>query len=417
MRVPTDNFYSQQLNLISDQYENLNRLYLLQTKKTKILNAADDPVLANRIQSTQNFLDEIGSYNDSKIAGKNRTQVFESSVNQVIAAVTNVKTLLTQAGDETLSDSQRNGIAEQLKGELNKILGAANTQDTDGEYIYAGFSSTIQPYTKQSGNYVYNGSYDTTHINVGPTTTLLYNESGDSVFGNIATGNGSFAVTANSANTGSGYTTAGSVLNSSAYVPDTYTITFVTNLSGKIGYQIIGANSGQVIPAPPATVPANAPDYVAGESVNFNGMTITLNGAPNAGDSFVMASNQTKNVFDSLQDIINTLQKPITSNTIIDKNKQAFLRQDLSQAVGTFNQVMQRFSGYLSQVGVRAQSINTQATIDSDIEVHQNEILHELKDSDDAALATQINQQLVILQATQNTYMQIQSTLLDLLKL
>lgn len=417
MRVPTEMFYSQQLNLISEGYENLNRLYMLQTNKKKLLNASDDPVLANRIQSTQNYIARLQSYQQSQLAGETRTQVFESSINQAIAAVTNVKTLLVQAGNDTISDDERYNLGEQLRGELNKLLNAANSQDTDGEYIYSGYNSGVPAFIQQGSTFTYQGGHNATTIDIGPNSSLLYNENGDDVFGNIPLGNGFFSVTAGTSNTGTASTTPGSVVNSSAYVADNYTITFVTNSAGKTGYQVIGATSGQVVPPSPATLPDDAPDYIAGNTVNFNGMSLTINGTPNVGDTFQVTSSQSQSVFNTLQNIIDVLQTPISNSGIIDQSKQALLHQNLSQTNAAFNQVMHQLTGYLSKVGVRSQALKTEQSIDGNILVNQQALLSQLADANFPELATKINQQLVSLQATQDTYMQIQKTLMSLLKI
>ncbi len=78
----------------------------------------------------------------------------------------------------------------------------------------------------------------------------------------------------------------------SAYVADNYTLTFVTNGAGKLAYQIVGASSGQVIPAPPATIPTDAPEYVIGEDISFNGLSINIKGTPQVGDTFQIAPSQ-----------------------------------------------------------------------------------------------------------------------------
>src|SRR5262249_14254841 len=150
--------------------------------------------------------------------------------------------------------------------------------------------------------------------------------------------------------------TPGSVTDTSAYVRDTYTISFVTNSAGETAYQVVGATSGQVIPAPPATIPADAPAYVPDSNISFNGISMNFKGNPNVGDTFTVAPSQNQNVFDGLNDLVNILKTPIGNDPVARAKFHQSLSQSSAQMKNTYNQ----FINYRSDVGVRMQVIENQ---------------------------------------------------------
>jgi|SRR5579885_562380 len=412
MRIPTDSMFQQQLSLMSEQFQRVARLYQQEAYGKKLIDNSDDPVLASQISLTNDFLTDLRSYGQNIITSRNRTSLFESSIGDAGNTVDQIKQIIQSAGS-IKTDSERAAMANQLKGYLNVLLNDANTRDSNGDYIYGGFNVGVQPYSSQNGTYVYQGDYNTSAINIGPNSSVLYNESGYRVFGNIPTGNGTFTVTGTAGNTGAAYSTPGSVTNSSNYIADTYTITFVTNSDGKLAYQVVGAVSGQVIPPPPATTPANAPDYVPDSDVTFNGMTLHFYGNPDVGDTFTVAPSQKENVFNDLQGLIDLLNTPIGSDPV----KTAKFNQALSQYSATFSQVFDQFVNYKSEVGTRMQVILNQDTLNKNMITNEKDIYSKLSDADPVAIGTDLSQQLFYMQATQDCYLKIQATMMQLLQM
>lgn len=411
MRVPTAGTFQQQENLISDQYDKLNRLYIQQTTGKKLISPSDDPVLASRIQLTTNYLSNINTYGQNEIIASNRMQLYSSSVSDAVSILGDVKTIIQNAGNDTLSDSNRSVLAEQLKGDLNRLLSVANTQDGNGDFIYSGYNTSMQPYVKNGANYSYQGGYSSTSINIGQNVNTLYGESGYDVFGNIPNGNGTFTVTMPTPNLGTVSTTAGNISNTSSYVEDTYTLTFVTNSAGNMAYQVVGASSGQVVPAPPLTIPNDAPDYKSGLDINFNGISMNLSGDPVVGDSFEIAPSKKQNVFDTINDLINLLQTPIDNDPV----KRASFHQSLSQSRASIDQAFAHMIDYQSEVGTRMSVVNDQTKLNKSIALEQETILSQLSEVDPVKVISSIQQQLIILQATQSTYVQIQNMILSML--
>jgi len=410
MRIPTYNLYAQELFSVSQQYLGLNNLYQQADTQQKLLEPSDDPVLASRISLTSNYIDELASYSQNATLAKNRMQTFSSSISGAVSYVGDIQSLIQNAQNGTNTDDERQAIALQLNGYLNNLLTTASAQDGSGGYIYSGSYTNTQPFVLQNGEYDYQGSFDTTSINIGPGSSVIYNEVGYNVFGNIPQGNGTFTVTASDTNTGTATTTAGNVVSTSGYVPDVYTITFMKNASDQTVYTISGQTSGQVIPPPPATIPDDAPAYTPGPNgmdITFNGMSLSVRGNPSAGDSFQVEPSQGQNIFNSLQNLINVLQTPTNGNPVAI----AQLQQTLSQAASTFSNAYSQMVSYQSEFGTRGSTVNSQTQLNASLTSSETDILIDLSIADPFEVVSSITQQKTYLEISLDAYKQMQDVL------
>lgn len=413
MRVPTNVFFQDKMALVNSHYERLSKLLEQQSSEKKLLAPSDDPVLAGRIKLVEEYIKDLNSFKQNEVIAANRTKLFQSSIDGAASTTDQVKQALQRAASDLISDDDRKALAGTLKSYMNNLLNAANMKDSNGEYIYSGFNGSSQPYVIQNGTYQYQGTLNSTLINIGQFASVLYGESGHTVFGNIQMGNGTFTVTGGVGNTGTASTTTGSVVNQSAYVEDTYTIAFVTNSSGKVGYTITGLNSGQVIPPLPTPIPGGAPDYVNKADITFNGMSINISGTPNVGDTFQIQPTQNQNIFDTLQSAITLLETPIGS----DKTKQAAYHQSLTQLRGTVEQAFSHFLGYQSDVGIRGRMIDDQRILNERLRNEHEQMRSELADVEIFDVVSEITRETAFLQSTMESYKLIEKALIEILRL
>lgn len=405
MRVPTSNMFQRQSLALSTQFNNVFKLQQQLYTGKKMINSSDDPVLASQVKAKQDYLTQLNSYNNNGAIAQGRGAQFSTSIQSCINSMSDIQALLIKAQNGTTSPADRVAYANTLQSDLTNLLNMANMQDTNGEYIYSGSNTGTAPYIKSGSSYQYQGSYAQVNIDVGPSTSTVFREVGYNVFGNSYLGNGTFTVAANSGNTGTAYSTPGSVTNPTAYVSDTYTITF--SQSGnppQTYYQVTGASSGVVVPST-----LYNPDSQKGQDISFNGLTININGPAAAGDTFTIAPSTQQNVFDTVQNLINELKNG-SANNGIDKTI-------LSQASASLSQIMNNFTSYQSTVGSRNANLNTEVQANKDLVTQQTIVLSSLQDADFPAVVSLYSQQTMALQATQESYLKLQSLISQLLQL
>lgn len=408
MRIPTFGQFERQAGTISTIFDHLNALQTQAESGKKLIQPSDDPVLSSQITNLQNYIDQVGTYTYNTNIAKTRMDLFTSTIKSAVSSVSDVQSLIQKAQNGTLRDSDRAEIAKQLQADLGSLMNAANVQDSDGRYIFSGYNSNKPAYIQTSSGFQYQGGFTPSMIDIGQNTNTIFNDVGYNVFGNANTGNGTFSVTAGSGNTGTAYAT-GTV--GSGYISDTYTVTMVTNSSGQLAYQVVGTNSGQVIPPPPATTPASAPAYNPGPNgfdISFNGVSLNISGSANVGDTFQIQPSTKQDVFTSIQNIITLLNTPLTN--------QGKFNQVLSQGSASIQQVFNNMNSYQSTLGSRSAAVNSQATLNSDIISKQNIAKGTLEGADMASVFSQLSQESLALQVAQQSYLKIQDVLSQILK-
>jgi len=158
---------------------------LQQVSTSKRVNQiSDDPVAsANMVRSLADSacVDSYTSNNNQTLA---RLQSADSALSSVVTALNQAITLGTQGADSTLSDSDRQGIAEQVQGILSSVVAQANSK-YQGNYVFAGSATGTMPFTADASSptgYVYNGNSTVNLVQVGASTSVASNVAGDTVF-------------------------------------------------------------------------------------------------------------------------------------------------------------------------------------------------------------------------------------------
>lgn len=406
MRLPTVSQLKHQVNDIAQQFEQIQTLQTQVATGKKIQQSSENPLLANKIKAVGDFMQTIKGYELNGTLAQSRASLFNASSQDSLNVLMRVQELVQSAQNDTMNASDRNNIAQELKGYVDTLVRIANTQDNNGEYIFSGINSNTPAYSKTPSGYVYQGSQEVTRIAISSGNTVPYNESGLRIFGDLKTGNGVFSLSSDTVNnTGTGIA---SIINSQAsshFVADDYTLSFVTNSAGKMAFQVSGANSGQLIPPLPLSAPDDAPTFIAGSSITFNGVAIEINGQPAVGDTFNVVPAKTQNMFDALSLMITTLSTPINS----EKDKADF-HQTLSGQSSSFNQALAIFQQYLTEVGNRAKTIDDQVNINKNVLIDQQLLSGKLSDADLGEVISNLTQRLTALEITQQSYLKIQES-------
>ncbi len=164
-------------------------------------------------------------------AAQTRLSTEDNALSQVQSSLQSLRDLALEANNSGLSDQDRSAIATQATQIQNTLLGLANTQDGNGEYLFGGFSTGTQPFTLSASGATYNGDQGQRMVQIGPGQTIPDSDNGNAVFQQIKNGNGTFNVTLPAppaGNTGTGVVGAASVSNPQTYAAGNgqYTIDF-----------------------------------------------------------------------------------------------------------------------------------------------------------------------------------------------
>ncbi|MGZ5186553.1 MAG: flagellar hook-associated protein FlgL, partial [Caldimonas sp.] len=190
----------------------------------------------------------------------------------------------------------RAALAAQLKSIRDQLFTVANANDGAGTYLFGGQGATQKPFVDAPGGvqYAATGGQSLT----GSGTDLPLTSDGQASWLSARTGNGVF-VTSASPGVANATIDSGIVADPSTLTGANYALNF--SVSGGLTTYAITKNG---LP----TVVTAAP-YVSGQAITVDGMTVTVSGAPAAGDQFqIVPSTPTLSVFATLDQAIARLQ-------------------------------------------------------------------------------------------------------------
>jgi len=388
VRISTPGLYQNALTAMLDQQSRLAKTQNQVATGKRVQTPADDPVAAVHIMQLQRAQAESDQYQKNSDSVTTRLNLEEQGLADTTTLLQRVRELTVEAGNVgTMSDSDRQSLVAELQARSQELMDIANRKDANGEYLFSGFASLTQPFSR-SGTVSYAGDQGVRQIQVSPSQKIADSDTGDQVFQNITQGNGTFTTSAGIGNTGTASIDVGTVVNAAAWVPDNYTITFVSASD----YQITDSASNVVASGTAAP----------GSAISFNGVQVTLTGTPAVGDSFAVSKSGKEDIFSTLDKLIATLQRPAST---------AAGKAQMSTAIGGALQQLDQADTHIENVragvGARLSLLDDASSTRDATNVDLQSTLSNLQDLDYASALTKLQQQLVGLQAAQQSYSKI----------
>lgn len=390
MRISTNQIYQRGVDAMLEQQSQVNKTQIQLGTGKRVVVPSDDPTASVQILDLKKSIEVTQRYQDNIGAARASLDMEEKSLQSGIDLVQRVRELAVQANSGVLSDQQRRGIAVEMTEHLAGLVNIANTQDSNGDYLFAGFSTAAKPFNQNAASFSYAGDQGQRLLQVGPTRQVAVTDSGTEVFQAIRTGNGTFATSYNAANTGSGVIDPGSVVDVSAWVRDTYTITFTT------------ATAYEVRDSAAALVTSGT--YQADAAISFNGIQTGIAGTPAAGDSFTIAPSTNQDAFTTLQNMVNALNRGTG-----DPASKAEAANDLNRSMVDLDQVLEKFTTLQAGVGARLNALDNEESVNEDFVSISETALSAVEELDYPEAISRFNRQLLALQAAQQTFMKVQN--------
>ena len=401
MRISTNELFRQGTGAILEQQAKLSKTQLQLASGQRILTPADDPAGAVRALMLGQTIEVTRQFQLNADVATARLGLEDRVLEGVTNALQRVRELAVQGNNQALGTEDRAAIAVELRQRLDELVGLANTQDANGEYLFAGYQGQTQPFARSaSGAVVYSGDQGQRHLQIGPDRQVAVGDSGRDVFMAIRGGNGRFATDASTANTGSGVIGPGSVLDPTAYQPHSFTIRFTS------------ATQFDVIDDTTATTVLSGQTYASDGGVQFNGLGVRINGEPAVGDEFSVRPSGEQDMFATLQRLIDSMEAPVG-----DPATSARLAQGISNALTNLDQSLGNIGQVRAGVGTRLNAIDSQNDFNASAILQFQQMLSEVQDLDYTEAISRLNQQLLGLQAAQQSFVQVQGlSLFNLLR-
>lgn len=398
MRISTSQMHRSTILAMNERQAALAKTQSQLASGKRVESPSDDPSASVHIQNLQKSLAESQQFVKNGDAATSRLSFEDQSLSDATDLLQRIRDLTVQANSSALSDADRKSILAEVTQRTQDLVDLANRRDSNGDYLFAGFSTQTQPFSRSGANVVYSGDQGQRSLQIGATQRIADGDSGYEVFMNVRAGNGTFVTAAGAANTGSGSIDAGSILNPTAWTPDTYTITFTSATD----WQVTDSASNVV----------STGTFTPGSAVAFGGASVTIQGQPAAGDTFSLTPSSTQDMFTMLDNLRAALAAP----TDTDPQKAQFVT-NMGAALQQLDQSLDHLSSMRALVGSRMNAVDTAQATQQDTQLALTSSISQLQDLDYASAISQLSLQQAGLEAAQASYSRIaQLSLFDYLR-
>lgn len=392
MRVSTAQIFQNGINNILSQQTNVNRTQAEVSTGQRVLTPSDDPVAAAQIVRINSELTQIDQYQDNADLAQTQLELQENVLDTSEEVLQRVRELVIQANNATQTSETREFIAAEIEERLGELIDVANTQDFNGDYIFAGYQTNTEPFGFDAGTLVYSGDDGQRFAQISSSSRVAVSDPGSALFLRIPQGNGSFTFSANPANTGNA--SIGQTSASIDYVRDDYLIEFSqATPADPISYTVTDSAANVI----------ETGTYENGDSLSFAGAVVEFQGTPQDGDTFAVNASTPQDVFSSLSTIVDSL-----TNADDNATANAVLSTDLSLALENIDRALENFSEARSNVGVRLNRLDSQREINTSFAIQLEATLSNIEDVDLSEAIGELNQQLTSLQVAQQAFVSVQ---------
>lgn len=388
MRISTSTMHLDAVNTMMRAQVALARSQNQVATGKRIQTPADDPAGSVHVIELQRQLAAADQYATNATAAQNRLSASEQGLADSTDVLQRVRELALQANSPTLDAAGRGILATEIRTRTDELMQIANRQDPGGEYLYSGLSTATKPFGSSAAGASYFGDSGSRSVQVAASQRVIDAHSGYDVFLRVPAGNGTFTTAAVQSNTGSGTIDVGSVANPAAWVSDTYTV------------RMTAPDSYEVLDGAGARIAAGA--YTSGDVITFRGINVTIAGAPAAGDQFRAAAAGSEDMFSTL----NRLTSLLESSTTTDAGHAQYTTA-VEASLQQLTNGIDHLQSVRAETGARLSALDTAANQREDQKLQWKQALSSLQDVDYAQAVSTMNQQLLGLQAAQQSYAKI----------
>ncbi len=389
MRISTTALQQQAINAILNQQTELARTQLQVASGQRIINPSDDPVGSQRILGLEAALQRIDQYQDNADLVRMRLNLEENALAGASDLLQRARELVVQASNDTQNPETRRLLAAEVRQLSEALLNVANSQNGEGEYIFAGYQTGTQPFARSASGVEYFGDQGQRLLQVSDSLQIADGNSGAEVFQQIRTGNGTFTTAVTDTNTGSGLIIPGAVVDPTAYDGGEYTIEFTSATT----YDVLDATSAVI----------QSGVYTEGEAIVVNGVQVSITGTPDTNDTFSISPSRFQDMFTSLDNIASALELGGQTDAL-----RAQIRSELNNGLNNLDRMLERIVQVRTEVGTRATTLDSQEGANQELKLQLQSTLSDIRDLDYADAIGRLNLQLTGLQAAQQSFARVQ---------
>ncbi len=422
MRVSTSHMQNTGVQNMTGQQQGITDTQTQLASGRKVLRPSDDPPRAARSLDLERAVQSVERFNRNVDMARTRLNLSEATMDQAGDQLQRIRELAVQAANDSQDRRTRSYIASEVRERYQQLVQLANSQDGNGEYLFAGAKTRTRPFSLGPDEKVtYLGDQNQRQVRIGPGRQIAVDNSGFDAFMKVYHGNAQYDAREHPDNTGTGVATVvdRGVQRFDPHI-DEYRVRFAEDDQGSLRYAVERSHDitdpaawEWVVPAeggngqPPAI--EDAPIYEQGATIELDeGIRIVLDGEPDPaadfaaadpGDTFHVRGSRPQSIFDTVKQFIDALEE--------DGEGPGF-RNAVNRAIGDIDLGLENTFRVRAELGARQSTLDTEEAGNRAALVDLQEALSREQDLDYAEATGRFNQELTGLQAAQMSFSRIQ---------
>jgi flagellar hook-associated protein 3 FlgL len=183
MKISTSLYFDRSTQMLGDVQANLSKTQVQLSTGKQIVKPSDEPDKASLVTRLESELSRQTSYQETLKAVNVRLTAEETALKNTSDVMFRIKELTVQASNDTNGKLDRKAIALEIGQLRDQILSLANSQDSNGNYLFSGSKASQPAFSKDAlGRVTYQGDQARMQVKVGDNRRVNMNLPGSDAF-------------------------------------------------------------------------------------------------------------------------------------------------------------------------------------------------------------------------------------------
>jgi flagellar hook-associated protein 3 FlgL len=191
MKISTGLYFDRSTQQLGGVQARLTKVQEQLSTGLQIVKPSDAPDKASLITRLEGELSRQASYQDTLKSVNVRLTAEETALKNTSDVMYRIKELAVQAANDTVGAQDRQSIALEMGNLREQILSLANSQDSNGNYLFSGSKAGSPAFNKDAAGRVnYQGDQARMQVNVGDNRRMNLNMPGSDVYTRVVRDDG-----------------------------------------------------------------------------------------------------------------------------------------------------------------------------------------------------------------------------------
>jgi flagellar hook-associated protein 3 FlgL len=183
MKISTSLYFDRATQQLGGVQAKLSKVQEQLSTGLQIVKPSDEPDKASLVTRLEGEIARTVSYQQTLKSVNVRLTAEETALKNSSDVMFRIKELTVQAANDTLGTLDRQSVAREISTLKEQILSLANSQDSNGNYLFSGSKATQPAFGKDAtGRVIYQGDHARMKVNVGDNRRMNLNMPGSDAF-------------------------------------------------------------------------------------------------------------------------------------------------------------------------------------------------------------------------------------------